>query len=320
MVSRTTDISKVAEGLSRNEVVAIPTETVYGLAANSFSPKAVEKIFNLKNRPLFNPLIVHLGSIDMLKNVAVDIPPIALKLAQAFWPGPLTMVLNKHPNIPEIVSAGLKTVAVRIPNHPLTLELLNSLDFPLAAPSANPFGSISPTKADHVEAYFEDSLQYILDGGTCSKGIESTIIGFENGQAIVFRLGSTPIEDIETVIGQVTLKTTENKTPVAPGMLDRHYAPATNMQLTTNSEQTVRSNSNKKLGLLVFKDKIEHPSVKHQEILSKEGNLEEAAHHLYAALHRLDALDLELIIAELVPDVGLGKTINDKLRRASVKT
>ena len=175
-------INAAVKALENNEIVAIPTETVYGLAGNAYSETAVEKIFALKNRPHFNPLIVHIKSAAVLTSVAKNIPLVALQLADAFWPGPLTLVLEKQEHIPDIVTGGKNTVGVRVPNHPIALELLEQLDFPLAAPSANPFGSISPTTAKHVADYFTDTLTIILDGGSCDKGIESTIIGFENGQ------------------------------------------------------------------------------------------------------------------------------------------
>jgi len=185
----TTDLAAAVEALTAHQIIAIPTETVYGLAGNAFSEEAIAKIFKLKKRPLYNPLIVHIKSVDFLTKVAQEIPEVALVLAKAFWPGPLTLVLKKRSIIPDIVTAGKDTVAIRVPNHPMTSQLLNELDFPLAAPSANPFGSISPTTAHHVSHYFSEELDVILDGGTCERGIESTIIGFENDLPIVYRLG-----------------------------------------------------------------------------------------------------------------------------------
>jgi L-threonylcarbamoyladenylate synthase len=314
-----TDIDQAKQALENNDIISIPTETVYGLAGNAYSEKAIEKIFNLKKRPFFNPLIVHIKSSAFLINVARDIPSIALDLANEFWPGPLTLVLKKKSIIPDIVTAGKDTVAIRVPNHPLTLNLLEQLEFPLAAPSANPFGSISPTSAVHVYNYFEDRLDIILDGGECEKGIESTIIGFENNQAIVYRLGSLSIESIENKVGNVLAETRNETAPKAPGMLSRHYAPSTDTYLTSEVEKLVQSNPNKKIGLLLFQNRLENSIVEHQEILSSSGNLNEAAKQLYAAMHRLDKLNLDLIIAEKFPDTGLGKTINDKLQRATKK-
>lgn len=317
MAEITNQIEKAIALLSSNEIVAIPTETVYGLAGNIYSETAIKKIFELKKRPLFNPLIVHIKSIEALKDVALDIPPIAYKVAELFWPGPLTMVLKKQSKISDLITAGKNTVAVRVPNHPQTLSLLNQLEFPLAAPSANPFGSISPTTAKHVDAYFKEDLKLILDGGPCTVGIESTIIGFENNQAIIYRLGSISQDDIESKIGKVKLITVDETAPVAPGMLLKHYAPKTTTLLVKDVHKTIAQNPHKKIGLLLFKDAIIDTNVSCEEVLSKTGDLREAASNLYSALHRLDDCHLDLIIAEQFPDTGLGRSINDKLKRAA---
>lgn len=315
----TTDIKLAAKALQHDKIIAIPTETVYGLAGNAFSEAAVKKIYTLKNRPFYNPLIVHIRSAEFLTNVARDIPEPAHLLAKAFWPGPLTLVLKKQTVVPGIVTAGKDTVAVRMPNHPTTLELLEQLDFPLAAPSANPFGSISPTSAAHVHSYFGNDLEVILDGGVCEKGIESTIIGFEEGQPVVYRLGSLSVEEIEEKVGKVFTKTHNDISPVAPGMLSRHYAPQTETVFTDDVEQSVQLHQGKKIGLLLFQTQMKRFPQEHQEILSGSGDLNEAARNLYAAMHRLDNLHLDVIIAEKLPACGLGKTINDKLQRAAKK-
>ena len=316
----TTNLDLAQQALTANEIIAIPTETVYGLAGNAFSETAIKKIFDLKKRPFYNPLIVHIKSAEYLTNVACNIPEIAIKMAREFWPGPLTLILNKQQNIPDLVTAGKPTVAVRMPNHPLTLKLLEQLDFPLAAPSANPFGSISSTSAEHVFNYFKNTLEVILDGGECEKGLESTIIGFEENQPVLFRLGAISIEDIEKVTGKVLLKTRGSGTDLtAPGMLSRHYSPATDTYLTDNITEYLKLYRDKKIGLLLFKDSIQANGIFHQEVLSKSGDLTEAAKELYAALHRLDKLNLDVIIAERFPDIGLGTTINDRLQRAVEK-
>ncbi|MEJ6796367.1 MAG: L-threonylcarbamoyladenylate synthase [Flavobacteriales bacterium] len=315
----TTDLHKAAEALKQNNIVAIPTETVYGLAANAFEHKAIEKIFSLKKRPFYNPLIVHIKSAEYLNHIAKDIPEIAFRLATEFWPGPLTLVLNKRSIVPDIITAGKNTVAVRMPNHPITLELLNSLDFPLAAPSANPFGSISPTTAGHVSRYFGGNLEVVLDGGECLKGIESTIIGFEGEQAVLYRLGSISAEDLERVVGKLKHHTVDDSAPAAPGMLSRHYAPSTETLLTQDIKEMVLSHPNKKIGLLIFQENPISQHVAHTEVLSQKGDLNEAARNLYAAMHRLDHLDLDVIIAEKLPEEGLGKSINDRLKRAVKK-
>lgn len=317
----TKDLNLAAQELRSDEIIAVPTETVYGLAGNAFSEKAVEKIFRLKKRPHYNPLIVHIKSAECLSDVARSIPEIAHKLAREFWPGPLTLVLKKQPHIPDLVTSGKDTVAIRVPNHPLTLQLLEKLEFPLAAPSANPFGSISPTSAVHVYDYFKDSLNVILDGGECQKGIESTIIGFENDEPVVYRLGSLSLEQIQEKIGAVSTKIhSDDNLPSAPGMLSRHYAPATDTYLTNEVEVLIQSNQGCKIGLLLFQKSSNQVPANQQEILSQSGDLKEAAKNLYAAMHRLDKLKLDMIIAERLPDIGLGKTINDKLQRASKKS
>ena len=311
------NISKAVEILNREELVAIPTETVYGLAGNIFSETAIQKIFETKKRPKFNPLIVHLHDVSQLEGFIDYIPPKAKDLANAFWPGPLTLVLPKKNVIPDLVTAGKDTVAVRIPNHPLTLELLKNLDFPLAAPSANPFGSISPTTAQHVKNYFDGQLEMVLDGGSCKAGIESTIVGFDNDEPVVYRLGSTSIEDIENVVGKVKIQNRSESKPVAPGMLSRHYAPSTPTYLVDNITEFLQQFPDENIGVLSL-HKIENTNnIKHQETLSLDGDLKEATSNLYAALHRLDTKNLDKIVCQKFPNQGLGKSINDRLQRAT---
>ncbi|PQJ75631.1 L-threonylcarbamoyladenylate synthase [Polaribacter gangjinensis] len=311
------DIQKAITILTNEDLVAIPTETVYGLAGNIFSEKAVKKIFSTKKRPHFNPLIVHIASIDALKKVVSYIPEKAQLLAETFWPGSLTLVLKKNPTIPDLITAGKDTVAVRVPNHPLTLELLQQLSFPLAAPSANPFNSISPTKPEHVAQYFENEIELILDGGPCKNGIESTIIGFENDEPILYRLGAISIETIEKVIGKVHIKNNKEENPEAPGMLLKHYAPKTLTVLTSDIEKEIKKFEGKKIGILSFNSTHKSDTIFHEIILSPSGNLEAAATNLYDALHELDALQLDVIIAEKLPEIGLGVSVNDRLQRAA---
>ena len=313
-------IQVAVAALQNNEIVAMPTETVYGLAGNAYSEVAAQKIFALKNRPHYNPLIVHIKSAGYLQQVAKNIPDVALQLADAFWPGPLTLVLEKKDHIPDIVTGGKNTVGVRVPNHPVALELLEQLDFPLAAPSANPFGSISPTTAKHVADYFTDTLTIILDGGSCDKGIESTIIGFENRQAILYRQGSTKVQDIEKITGPLQIRVhANNESVVAPGMLSKHYAPSTTTILTEDIALGIQKYSDKRIGVLQLIPTTLPSFVIAVETLSQTGNLEEAAKNLYAAMHRLDHQHLDLIIAQKMPAVGMGLAINDKLERAATK-
>ncbi len=303
------------EFLEQGEVVAVPTETVYGLAANAFDEIAVQKIFEIKGRPLFNPLIVHIKSIECLQTVAQNIPELALKLATLFWPGPLTLVLEKKSCIPDVVTATKNTVGIRVPSHPLILELLNALDFPLAAPSANPFGYISPTKAKHVQEQLGNKIPYILDGGSCETGIESTIIGFENNQPILYRVGAISKETIESKIGSIGEKTTSKALPEAPGMLSKHYSPKTQFIVTNDIHFEIEKYKSKKIGLLLFDIQIKSENST-TIYLSKTLNLKEAAHNLYDAMHQLDAQNLDIIIAQQLPALGLGISINDRLFRA----
>lgn len=315
----TKNLALARDVLVQDGIVAIPTETVYGLAGNAYSETAVKQIFGLKKRPFFNPLILHIKSMECLHSVAKEIPEAAFKLASRFWPGALTLVLKKQGHISDLVTSGMDTVAVRVPNHPVALKLLEQLDFPLAAPSANPFGSISPTTAQHVHHYFEETLSIILDGGACEKGIESTIIGFENDEPILYRHGAVSIEEIEKVVGKIKTVPEKSDKPKAPGMLSRHYAPNTETHLVTNISESIHAFSDKKIGLLLFKENSQTQDCLFQEVLSKTGDFDEAARNVYAALHRLDLSDVDVILVEKLPDIGIGKSINDRLKRAVEK-
>lgn len=312
-----TSLSKAASHLMEGEVVAIPTETVYGLAGNIFDEAAIRKIFAVKQRPLFNPLIVHLHSLDQLEEIVAEFPPKARQLAEAFWPGPLTLILKKQPKVPDLITAGKDTVAVRIPNHPVTLELLKQLPFPLAAPSANPFNRISPTKSEHVADYFENDIPMVLEGGECQKGLESTIVGFEGDEPIVYRFGALALEDLEKVVGKLRVKNKKENAPTAPGMLAKHYSPRTKMYLVENLNEFLDSHKNTSIGVLKFTGEPLPLEGIHTEILSQTGDLNEGAARLYDALHRLDRMGFDCIVAERFPDWGLGKTINDRLERAA---
>lgn len=311
------DISKAIHFLTKGDIVAIPTETVYGLAGNIFLEDAINKIFDVKQRPRFNPLIVHLNNMNQVEDIVKEFPEKAQLLAKAFWPGPLTLILPKKSTVPDAVTAGKNTVAIRIPDHPVTLELLKQLPFPVAAPSANPFNRISPTKASHVNEYFEETIPMILEGGECNRGIESTIIGFENSKVIIYRLGSLELEKIEEIVGKVIVKNKKESAPNAPGMLAKHYAPKTKIILVDDVEESIRTSHTHSIGVLKLTGETEMNQVSKIELLSKSGNLTEAASNLYAALHNLDDANLDLIIAERFPNYGLGKTINDRLERAT---
>ena len=305
--------------LTRDDVVAIPTETVYGLAGNALSDAAVRKIYAIKNRPLHNPLIVHVAEVFRIADIAHDIPELAWQLLERFSPGPLTLLLPKKPVISDLVTAGLPRVAVRIPAHPLALELLRNLDFPLAAPSANPFGYISPTAPEHVLKQLGGKIAYILDGGVCDKGIESTVVGFEAGRPIIHRQGAISEEDIRQMAADAVVSDHESAAPASPGMLPYHYSPATRLVFAEASADLVARFDPGEVGVLAFDRYWPNFPEEHQVVLSRTGNLDEAAHNLYAALHSLDAMNLKLIVAEHLPEQGLGRAVNDRLRRAAAK-
>ncbi|MDX2197211.1 MAG: L-threonylcarbamoyladenylate synthase [Cytophagales bacterium] len=308
-----TDIHKAAEWLHKGELVAIPTETVYGLAANALNTKAVVKIFEAKNRPFFDPLICHTYHIDAINDYVKSVPDWAAQLYKYFAPGPLSVLLPKKSNIPDIVTSGLDTVAFRIPNQDMTLMLLQMVDFPLAAPSANPFGYISPTTAKHVDTLLGNHVPYILDGGTCNIGVESTIVGEEHGKITVYRLGGVSVEEIETMLGKVQI-VSKSSVANAPGMLDSHYAPRKKMYIVSDLAQVETSEN---ASILSFDKKY---TTAKNLILSPNSDLSEAAQNLFSYLRMLDNdTSTNTIYTTLVPDTGIGKAINDRLVKASYK-
>ncbi len=307
------DILKAGSLLEQGKLVAIPTETVYGLAANALDTTAVAGIFRAKNRPTFDPLIIHTYSIEKAKEYVREFPDELEKLAKAYWPGPLTLLLPKKNSIPDLVTSGLDKVAVRIPNHPLTLQLLQKLNFPLAAPSANPFGYVSPTKPEHVNKQLGNEIDYILDGGNCEVGIESTIVGMENGKVCVYRLGGLTIEQIEKIIGKVELKINSSDNPTSPGQLHSHYAPLKKLVIG-NVDELLKQYKN--AGVLSFGDKSYDV---YTYELSRTADLTEASANLFAGLRALDESKVEIIITEYLPAIGLGIAINDRLTRAAAE-
>jgi L-threonylcarbamoyladenylate synthase len=305
--------------LRKGEVVAIPTETVYGLAGNAFDEDALLKIFSAKNRPHFNPMIAHCSGWEMVEAITGKIPPLAVQLAEAFWPGPLSLLLPRNERIPDLLTAGSPLLAVRQPAHPLSLQLLRQLDFPLAAPSANPFGYISPTTAAHVQAQLGEKIPYILDGGPTLVGIESTIIGFDAmGKAIVYRLGGLSLEEIEEVVGPLSYAPRVQDRPEAPGRLKSHYAPQT--PLVLDGEQPWQETQDpQQVGAIVFQRPLPDIPPGQQFILSPGADLAEAAKNLFSALREMDQRGYALIVAERLPEEGLGRAINDRLERAQHK-
>lgn len=310
-----TDIKRATEILRSGEVVAIPTETVYGLAGNALNEDAVLRIFKAKNRPFFDPLIAHTHAIGEINKYVSSIPGQLLPLMERFMPGPLTVLLPRNTLIPDLVTSGLDRVAFRIPAHPVAQELLRTLDFPLAAPSANPFGYISPTSAQHVHAQLGGIIPYILDGGECSVGIESTIVGMDGDTIVVYRLGGLAVEQIEETTGKVRLLSHSSSNPAGPGMLESHYAPRKPM-LVGNVAELLEEYADKKAAVLSFSEKYDASFC---YILSPERDTDVAAKKLFAAMRELDATDADLIIAESLPEGGLGRAVNDRLGRAAAK-
>ncbi len=314
-----TDISKAADCLKMGMTVAIPTETVYGLAANALNTEAVARIFEVKKRPTFDPLIVHIAGIEEVEKYAATFNSTARKLAKQFWPGPLTLILHKKEIIPDIVTSGQSTVGLRVPAHPLTLSLLNSIDFPLSAPSANPFGYVSPTTAQHVNAQLGNEVCYTLDGGPCSVGIESTIVAFEGETPVILRLGGITTADIEAVAGHKAKESLNlSGNPQAPGQLEMHYSPGCILQIGIPPMESGDFHSN--AALIRFSKKLPGFAPDRQFVLSEKGDTREAAVNLFATLRKLDELGFTEAWAEMAPNDGLGMAINDRLKRAAAKT
>jgi L-threonylcarbamoyladenylate synthase len=312
-----TDCNQARILLENAEVVAIPTETVYGLAANGLDETAVLKIFEAKGRPLSNPLILHFSSKEAIKPYVLDFPPILEKLVDYFWPGPLTLLLVKSLLVPEIITAGLDRVGVRVPAQPLVQELLQRLNFPLAAPSANLYGMISPTQASHVYKQLQCKIPYILDGGACENGIESTIVGLENEQVIVYRLGGISLEQIANIIGYMPqLKNHSESQPLTSGMVKHHYAPNTPFAYL---KQDFVFEENKNDGFILLKDNRPEIPIGQKCILSDSGDLKEAAQNLYAAMHLMDQKHYSKLYIERFEEIGLGISMNDRLNRATKK-
>lgn len=315
-----TDTALAAKDIISGNVVGIPTETVYGLAASIYNEDALRNIFKIKGRPQTSPLIVHIGHKDQVQDLCTDVPEAAYKFMDAFWPGPLTLLLPKKDVVSHTITSGLNRVGVRMPAHPVALELLQKCRVPLAAPSANPFCSISPTTASHVFNYFNGKLGYILEGGACSVGLESTIIGFEEGKCVVYRQGCARLCDIEKITGPVTFYNKTTSTSSAPGMLQRHYAPRTPLVYSFgNLEDSIEMHRGKRIGILSFSGNngINAADVVVNLPLSLAANEDEAAQNLYASLHYLDSLGLDVIITTPMPHTAIGNAINDRLKRAS---
>ena len=308
------NIKKAAALIKTGGVVAFPTETVYGLGADGLNPEACARIFEIKGRPRFDPLILHECSAARARRLFSSVPAGADKLMRKFWPGPLTLVLPKSRLVPDIVTSGLKTVAVRVPSGKHALALIKASGRPVAAPSANSFGRLSPTTAAHVKRQLGSGPDMILDGGKTAIGVESTIITFQKGRPVLLRPGGLPLEEIEKVAGPVAFFAAGNgKSPLAPGCLKKHYAPRARLRIINSPGKAAPSLTS---GYLAFSKK---PEGKWGAviILSPKGDLRVAAANLFAALHKLENSGVKTIYAERIPAHGLGRAIMDRLKRAS---
>jgi L-threonylcarbamoyladenylate synthase len=314
------EISGAASLLRAGELVAFPTETVYGLGADATNPRAVASIFEVKQRPTFDPLIVHVAAADQISAIVTDFPKLAQRLAAEFWPGPLTMVLPRTSAIPDLVTAGLPGVGVRIPDHPVALELLRQAGCPVAAPSANPFGRISPTTAQHVRDGLGERVRWILDGGPCRVGLESTVISLMDEVPVLLRPGGCAVEDIERVIGQIRRAVADplqdDSAQPAPGMLSRHYAPRIPLYRVP-VHQVAQPIPGLRCGLLTDGGRSFQGEFSRIEQLSAGSDLPRCATNFFAALRSLDSAELDVIIAHEFPAEGLGIALNDRLARAA---
>ena len=312
-----TEIDRAAEVLRRGGLVAFPTETVYGLGADATNAEAVARLFAAKDRPRFDPVIVHLAAPEDLEPLVTAIPPVARTLIERFWPGPLTLVLPKTESVPDIVTAGRPTVAVRMPDHALALSLIAAAGRPIAAPSANRFGRLSPTRAEHVAEQLGDRVELILDDGPCQVGIESTVLDLAGPGPRLLRPGATTLEALNEIIGPVDVHpgTAQDEPLASPGMLPRHYAPRTPLELVDDVDRLPPG----RLGLLTLTAARDSDRFELVEVLAADGDLVTAAAGFFAALQHLDAAGLDRILAVRFPDNGLGRAINDRLERAAAR-
>jgi L-threonylcarbamoyladenylate synthase len=317
MIREATDdaIRAAAALLRAGEVVAFPTETVYGLGADATDATACARIFAIKRRPAFDPLIVHLPARGDLAAVARDWPATAEVLSAHFWPGPLTLVLHKQDIVPDIVTAGLPTVAVRVPDHPVAAALLGAAGCPIAAPSANPFGYVSPTTARHVEAQLGHAVPLILDGGPCRVGLESTILSLADDPPVLLRPGGVPVEAIEQVIGPIRRRAASNAAP-APGTLSSHYALRIPLTIVEHIDDIALGDRADAALLLPAPDDRAR-GFAHIEVMSSDGSSIAIAARLFAAMRRAEQPGIARVFAVAVPETGLGRAIMDRLRRAS---
>jgi L-threonylcarbamoyladenylate synthase len=310
-------VREAAAVLRRGGLVAFPTETVYGLGADAFNPRAVARVFEVKARPSFDPLIVHLADAAELPRVSVAEDERVLVLAGRFWPGPLTLVLPRRPELPDLVTSGLDTVGVRVPAHPAARALIAAAGTPVAAPSANPFGYVSPTTAAHVAELLGSAVDLVLDGGPCRVGVESTILSLAEEPPVILRPGGTPREALEEALGRALETAGTAERPLAPGQLAKHYATRTPLRILPGPAGAAPP-APRRVGLLAWRA-AGGEGWAAVEVLAPDGSKETAAASLFAALRRLDASGLDLILAEPCDEIGLGHAIMDRLRRAAAR-
>jgi L-threonylcarbamoyladenylate synthase len=311
-------IEEAAAIICRGGLVAFPTETVYGLGADACNPLAVARVFEVKERPRMDPIIVHVADPESAPLYG-RFPEQAAALMCRFWPGPLTLVVPKTDVVPPIVTAGLDTVAIRMPAHPAALALIRAAGRAIAAPSANVFGHVSPTEAHHVAAQLSNRIELILDGGRCAVGVESTVLSLTESVPRILRTGGVPPEALREVLGALAWSTGTQDRPEAPGQLMRHYATRTPLEILEEGDLRAKPRPGERVGLLAWVPPKEAERYAAVEVLSPSGDLREAAANLFAALHRLDSLLLERLVAHPVPEQGLGIAIMDRLRRCSAR-
>jgi L-threonylcarbamoyladenylate synthase len=315
-MKRGTDIARAAEILRAGGLVAFPTETVYGLGADASREEAAAKIFAVKGRPRAHPLIVHLAPGARLDDWAIEIPDTARRLVAAAWPGPLTVILRRGPRVSLATTGGADTVGLRVPSHPLAQQLLAAFGGGVAAPSANRFGAVSPTTADHVASDLGDDVDYILDGGPCSVGVESTIVDLSRGEPVLLRPGGMARESIEAVIGP--LAAADAHAPAAPGTLASHYAPRAEVYAVEPAQvPAVVAAAKGRVGILAPASAFAAWGDLGAERYPLPDDVEGMARELYAALRDLDARGVDVVIAALPPAAGLGEAVGDRLRRAA---
>lgn len=320
-------IKQAAAILREGGIVAFPTETVYGLGARVFDPSAISRIYQIKGRPNDNPLIVHIADKNQLLLLASSIPEKADALIQQFWPGPLTLVLKKSETVPAMVSANLETVAIRMPNHPVALALLNALNEPIAAPSANRSGRVSPTCAAHVRESLGNNIDFILDGGPCTVGLESTVLDLTSDPPTLLRPGAITMEAIEAVIGPIVLFQNSTQTAASPGINHSHYQPACSVVLVDQYALHIalgdHLRSEKRLGMISFQNgqralrgqEMDRSLFAYTRVMT---DLSDYARNLFAAFHEAEEANVEILLVEKVIKTGLGLAIMDRLERAAL--